>query len=90
MVASKSPRCCAVRRRRGWVRPVLIAAEGRHYAPAGTMPGDPGRYRIERYTLTAKVVVPKGSLIPRRAGPVEVRRLDITEGAPRAAEDKAS
>lgn len=75
---------------RGWARPVLIAAEGRRYAPVEATPGDPGQYRIARYTLTAPVIVPKGSLIARRAGPVELRWLDITDDPTRAREDTAS
>lgn len=64
---------------RDWARPVLAAIEGRRYAATDATPGDPGSYRLERYTHTAEEVIPKGSLIKRRAGAVLVRRLDITD-----------
>lgn len=70
---------------RGWAKPVLHAVEARRYAAMEAAPGDPGNYRIERYTLTAEVMVPKGSLIARRAGPAELRRLDITDDPERNA-----
>jgi hypothetical protein len=71
---------------RDWARPVLAAIEGRRYAATDAAPGDPGSYRLERYTHTAEAVVPKGSLIKRRAGAVLVRRLDITDDPDRKTE----
>lgn len=64
---------------RDWVRPVLIATEGRRYAPVDATPGDPGRYRIERYTLTGALQKTVDSLVPRRVPPPILRWLDITD-----------
>lgn len=75
---------------RDWARPVLRAAEARRYAPVESSAGDPGRYRIERYTLTAEIVKPIDSLIPRRAGVPVLRWLDITDDPRRTPTEPAS
>ena len=66
-------------RGREWAVPLLVAIEARRYAATETTAGDPGAYRIERFTQTAEMLVPVGALIKRRAGPPLVRRLDITD-----------
>lgn len=50
-------------RTRGWEAPVLSNIASRRYAPTR----DPvGKYRVERYTMTADYFNPSGSLIRRR------------------------
>lgn len=66
-------------RGREWAMPLLVAIEGRRYAATEATPGDPGAYRIERFTQTAEIQVPIGSILKRRSGPPLVRRLDITD-----------
>lgn len=75
---------------RDWATPVLRAAAARRYAPVDSAAGDPGRYRIERYTLTAEIVKPIDSLIARRAGPPVLRWLDITDDPRRTPTEPAS
>ncbi len=65
-------------------------AAARRYAPVDSAAGDPGRYRIERYTLTAEIVKPIDSLIARRAGPPVLRWLDITDDPRRTPTEPAS
>lgn len=70
---------------RYWAKPVILATEARRYAPVEGVPGDPSRYRIERYTLTGEILTPVDSLVARRAGPPLLRWLDITDDPSRAA-----
>ncbi|HEX8388162.1 MAG TPA: hypothetical protein VF636_04010 [Sphingomonas sp.] len=55
----------------------------RRYAASAGAPGDPGTYRIERFTLRGNYRVPKGSLIRRRAGPTKLEVIDLTDSAAR-------
>lgn len=66
----------------GWARPVVMAIAGRRYAPFEAEAGAPGQYRLERYTYTTDIVPVTGSYIKRRAGPVRLRRQDITRTLP--------
>jgi hypothetical protein len=70
---------------RDWAKPVIASVADRRYAPFAAEMGDTGQYRVERFTLTAEKMVPIGSLIARRAGPLELRQLDITRNAGRPA-----
>lgn len=71
----------------GWSDPYRAEIAGRRYAPIAVPPGEPGMYRVERYTLRADRVVPSGSLIKRPTGTARVEVLDLTQdvvGAARA------
>lgn len=72
-------------RTRDWATAVTRSIEARRYAAMEAPAGDPGHYRIERFTLTADIFVPGGSLIRRRAGPLKLRWLDITDDPARKA-----
>lgn len=69
-----------------WAVPVLSTVSQRRYAAAvsagdqGSTDGavDSGRYRIERYTLTADFVTPIGSFIRRRGGAPRIEQIDLT------------
>jgi hypothetical protein len=52
----------------GWVKDVVQLIQGRRYAPFEAPPGAPGRYKVERVTLTYEHMVPRGSLVRRRSG----------------------
>jgi len=66
-------------RQLGWTAPYLKQVESRRYAPLALAAGEPGRYRIERFTLRAPLRVPIGSLIRQRGGAPEVEVLDLTK-----------
>lgn len=69
--------------RSDWAKPLLKAIGQRRYTPAAAADELDGRYRVERYTLTSDFIVPKGSLIRRRAGIPRFEQLDLTIAAPR-------
>ncbi|MFC3712194.1 hypothetical protein ACFOMD_06415 [Sphingoaurantiacus capsulatus] len=73
-------------KRQGWAIPVLQSIEGRRYAAFAATTGDPGNYRIERFTFVAPAVIPINSLIKRNAGKPELRWLDITDDPTRKLE----
>lgn len=68
----------------GWAQPLLRYVGGRHYS--GFAPtaegGRAGRYRIERYTLTADYLTPKGSLIRRRGAHPRFEMMEMSAEAP--------
>ena len=66
-------------RARQWVAPILQAILGRRYAPYPAEAGDPGRYRVERFTRAARFATGKGSRIRARVGEPQLRALDVTE-----------
>ena len=63
---------------RRWARPVLALVSGRRYAPVRADPGEPGTYRVERFTATADFITPAGSVIRRRAGAAKVVSQDLS------------
>lgn len=65
-----------------WAKPLTVAIAKRRYSPAAGPDDLAGRYRIERYTMTADFVVPPGSRIRRRAGMPRFERLDLTPAPP--------
>jgi hypothetical protein len=64
-----------------WTAPHVKCIAQRRYAPIALPPGQPGVYRVERLTWSAKHIVPSGSLIKRAAGPRTLKVLDLTEVA---------
>ena len=62
-----------------WAAPIVATIAARRYTPFADAPSGQGRYRIERFTLTADFVTPIGSNIRRRAGAPHYERLDLTE-----------
>jgi len=71
---------------KGWAKPLVKAIAQRRYSPAAEPVDLAGRYRVERYTLTADFGTPKGSLIRRRAGMRRFERIDLTVAPPKPAE----
>lgn len=67
----------------GWAKPLTVAIAKRRYTPAADPDDLTGRYRIERYTLTADLMIPTGSRIRSRAGAPRFERLDLTAAPPR-------
>jgi len=67
----------------GWAKPLTAAIAKRRYTPAADPDDLTGRYRVERYTLTADLMIPTGSRIRSRAGAPRFERLDLTAAAPR-------
>jgi len=61
----------------GWTHPLLLQVAGRRYSESAA--GSPGVYRIERFSSRPIYTVPIGSLIRRRAGPVSLQVLDLTD-----------
>jgi tetratricopeptide (TPR) repeat protein len=64
-----------------WTEPHVRSIASRRYAPLALPPGQPGVYRVERFTWRAKYITPVGSLIERPAGPRSLQVLDITKVA---------
>lgn len=69
-------------RTRDWMEPVVASIAGRRYAPMTAGAGEPGRYRLERYTYSGDFGTPIGSFIKRRTGQAKLRRQDATPRAP--------
>lgn len=63
---------------KAWLTPALRQIAGRRYSTT-TGAGSQGAYRVERYTLRAEYMVPKGSLIARRAPTGGFDVLDLTQ-----------
>lgn len=68
---------------KGWAKPVVKAIAQRRYSPAAEPDDLVGRYRVERYTLTADFGTPKGSLVRRRGGLKRFEQIDLTVAPPR-------
>jgi hypothetical protein len=66
-----------------WAKPLVKAIAQRRYSPAAEPDDLAGRYRVERYTLTADFGTPKGSLIRRRAGLKRFEQMDLTVAPPK-------
>ena len=70
----------------GWAQPLLGYLGGRRYSPFAERAADSiGRYRVERYTLTADYVVPIGSLIRRRGRNPRFEMMEMTAAPPAVA-----
>lgn len=65
-------------RAREWLNPILRSIESRRYAAFDAAVGDPGKFRVERFTLTRDWLVPVGTMIRQRAGQLRLRTIDIT------------
>lgn len=70
---------------KGWAKPLVKAIAQRRYSPAAEPDDLAGRYRVERYTLTADFGTPKGSLIRRRGGFKRFEQMDLTVAPPKPA-----
>ncbi len=66
-----------------WAKPLLDAIGQRRYTPSVDPDDLVGRYRVERYTLTGDFVVPRGSMIRRRAANPRFEQIDLTVAPPR-------
>ena len=66
-----------------WAKPLVKAIAQRRYSPVAESDDLAGRYRVERYTLTADFGTPKGSLIRRRAGLKRFEQMDLTVAPPK-------
>jgi tetratricopeptide (TPR) repeat protein len=66
---------------RAWATPYLTQIAGRRYTATPGGAGNPGTYRVERFTLRANYETPIGSLIRRRAGPGKLEIVDLTDPA---------
>lgn len=62
-----------------WGSGILKHIRGRRYAPLALGPGDPGLYRIDRFTIRAKFAAETGSRILQRYGSMTVHVVDLTE-----------
>jgi hypothetical protein len=71
--------------RSGWARPLLEMIGRRRFTPAVDLDDMAGRYRVERYTLTGEFMVPKGSMIRRRALRPRFEQIDLTVAPPQPA-----
>ncbi|MDJ0275700.1 hypothetical protein QLH51_02610 [Sphingomonas sp. 2R-10] len=62
-----------------WRSGILKQVSDRRYVPLRTEPGNPGMYRIDRFTVRATKGVPTGTRIARRMGALTVHVIDLTE-----------
>ncbi len=67
----------------GWAQPLVKAISQRRYTPSAEMDDLAGRYRVERFTLTAPFVTPINSLIRRRTGIRRFEQIDLTVAPPK-------
>lgn len=66
-----------------WAKPLVDQIKERRYAPATQNAGDPGTYRVERFTLRPSYSVPTGSHIWQRKGVPTLHVVDLTQLAQR-------
>lgn len=66
-----------------WHDIVLRSVSGRVYSPVQATPGSPGRYHVERFTLTSLWEDRTGSRLRSRSSSLRIESLDLTvdEGA---------
>jgi tetratricopeptide (TPR) repeat protein len=62
-----------------WAKPLVDHIKERRYAPATQNAGDPGTYRVERFTLRPSYGVPTGSHIWQRKGVPTLHIVDLTQ-----------
>lgn len=61
-----------------WHDIVLRSVEGRMYSPVQATPGSPGRYHVERFTLTSLWEDRTGSRLRSRSSTLRIESLDLT------------
>jgi hypothetical protein len=66
----------------GWTKPVITSIKSRIYSPVKAEPGDPGFYKVERYSLTAYWEEQLGTRIRQRGPRAKIERIDLSEDAP--------
>ncbi|OYY66347.1 hypothetical protein [Sphingomonas sp. 28-62-11] len=64
-----------------WTPPIIAAINGRRYAPIALEQGDPGVFRIERYTYTSRWTTNTGSRIRVREPEAQIEMLDLSPDA---------
>ena len=62
-----------------WSQGILRHIRGRRYIPLDLSPGDPGIYRIDRFTVRAAIGKRTGSLIAQAQGAPTIHVVDLTE-----------
>ncbi|SOB80653.1 hypothetical protein SAMN06297144_1170 [Sphingomonas guangdongensis] len=62
-----------------WGPGILKQIKGRRYVPLTLEAGDPGVFRIDRYTVRASVQFVTGTRVRQRAGRLSVHVVDLTE-----------
>ncbi len=62
-----------------WRSGILRQVADRRYVPLRVEPGNPGMYRIDRFTVRATKDIPTGTRIAQRMGPLTVHIIDLTE-----------
>jgi hypothetical protein len=72
-------------RDKAWAAPYLAQVAERRYSTTPVAAGQPGFYRIERFTIRGGYDVPANSLIRRRSGAGRLEVLDITDPPARIA-----
>jgi hypothetical protein len=71
-------------RKAPWSSQVVRSVAARRYAPIDAEPGDPGWYRVERFTMRSAFADLTRSRIKARGGLLELRQMDITKEITRA------
>jgi hypothetical protein len=69
----------------GWTKPVIDSIRTRIYAPVQADIGDPGVFKVERYSLTAQWEEQLGTRIRQRSAQTRIERIDLSDDAPAAA-----
>lgn len=64
-----------------WTPPIIASINGRRYAPIALEQGDPGIFRIERYTYTSRWTTNTGSRIRVRETDAQIEMLDLSPDA---------
>jgi hypothetical protein len=62
-----------------WRPGILRQIRERRYVPFEAEPGNPGNYRIDRFTVRADFGLPTGSRIEQRIGKLTVHVIDLTQ-----------
>ncbi len=62
----------------GWADAVIDAIRTRRYAPLTIAPGEPGLFRVERYTKTAPLVAITGSRMRQRSANATIEMVDLS------------
>lgn len=62
-----------------WSPVILKQVRARRYLPPKLAEGEPGRYRIDRFTVRASMGTPLGTRIEQRTGRMSVHVIDLTE-----------
>jgi hypothetical protein len=62
-----------------WAPGILRQVRARRYVPLDVEPGDPGLYRIDRFTVRAGMGVPIGTRIQQRTGNLTIHVIDLTQ-----------